>query len=115
MRISDWSSDVCSSDLGKPGKVRGIVLCQSALGGARDLRPIDRPARHCGPQDRAVGPGHHRPDQRKNIGGGEIDVGIDEEQMRAITLDEQVGKPAAPAVDLRLLKDETESARTSSV
>src|SRR3546814_8644830 len=30
MRISDWSSDVCSSDLGHTGSVDGHVPCGSA-------------------------------------------------------------------------------------
>src|SRR3546814_15031897 len=38
MRISDWSSDVCSSDL-----VTRTRLCAGA-----DNRPSSRPARHCG-------------------------------------------------------------------
>src|SRR3546814_14544257 len=45
-----------------------IVISKSALGGARDLRPLDRPARHRAPQGRAVGPGTHRraPREHKN-------------------------------------------------
>src|SRR3546814_14378005 len=51
MRISDWSSDVCSSDLGVPGdlgleRVRNLLF---AAVGARDLRGFHRagrPVRH---------------------------------------------------------------------
>src|SRR3546814_10045276 len=35
MRISDWSSDVCSSDLFCPGSVRGMKL---------HFRPVGKPA-----------------------------------------------------------------------
>src|SRR3546814_6290836 len=36
MRISDWSSDVCSSDLGgfRQGQVDGAALCSGLQGGA---------------------------------------------------------------------------------
>src|SRR3546814_1109655 len=57
MRISDWSSDVCSSDLGVggpgAGETQGLVLRRQALGGAAiggahlrhgggDLRLVER-------------------------------------------------------------------------
>src|SRR3546814_7508797 len=32
MRISDWSSDVCSSDLGLPGASQGEVLLKDSAG-----------------------------------------------------------------------------------
>src|SRR3546814_17780975 len=38
MRISDWSSDVCSSDLGQPRR-----LPCSIAGNRRDLSPINGP------------------------------------------------------------------------
>src|SRR3546814_18070347 len=32
MRISDWSSDVCSSDLGRPGDAGGEIVAEAAIG-----------------------------------------------------------------------------------
>src|SRR3546814_11004871 len=47
MRISDWSSDVCSSDLlpQARGRMRGRLLRRA---GGRDQRPLPREARHHG-------------------------------------------------------------------
>src|SRR3546814_14318836 len=38
MRISDWSSDVCSSDLGKPVPVEELPTLADSLGGGIGLR-----------------------------------------------------------------------------
>src|SRR3546814_15470430 len=44
MRISDWSSDVCSSDLGRaqpgPGRAVARLIDRGAAGGQMDTRPI---------------------------------------------------------------------------
>src|SRR3546814_20585656 len=45
MRISDWSSDVCSSDLALRDERRKFALCQGALGVRRDLRHLHRDRR----------------------------------------------------------------------
>src|SRR3546814_13839197 len=40
MRISDWSSDVCSSDLENAGAIAGLIACHLASGdvaGAREM------------------------------------------------------------------------------
>src|SRR3546814_13652541 len=65
MRISDWSSDVCSSDLGRRRR-RGVqrrrpdVLADAAPLGLRDARRLLRPVRPCaGPPDHsAAAPPH---------------------------------------------------------
>src|SRR3546814_9170048 len=45
MRISDWSSDVCSSDLSAPGRCKAVVPRRKAVGGPRRAmrqRPVKR-------------------------------------------------------------------------
>src|SRR3546814_6554878 len=38
MRMSDWSSDVCSSDLLIPGSARGFLFCDCALSDSLPMR-----------------------------------------------------------------------------
>src|SRR3546814_5398497 len=58
MRISDWSSDVCSSDLGDPGlalaeyRDRGVDGIDAALLGDVFERPVFDPGRARGDQER---------------------------------------------------------------
>src|SRR3546814_16625450 len=40
MRISDWSSDVCSSDLGDKARVHGYVLSDFAKAGRTSWLPV---------------------------------------------------------------------------
>src|SRR3546814_11941224 len=47
MRISDWSSDVCSSDLAVSSSQARAWRCASAIS-SRDIS-LDRSARHCWP------------------------------------------------------------------
>src|SRR3546814_2653115 len=60
MRISDWSSDVCSSDLGQPGR-RAVVRRRDAeradRGGVK-ARHAPELARHLDRRGLAVGAGH---------------------------------------------------------
>src|SRR3546814_5338337 len=69
MRISDWSSDVCSSDLGPEvdpdGPCRWIAVAGRAVG---DLR-VEHPA-VSGPRDEPLGAEFHRhfPLQHQEIG-----------------------------------------------
>src|SRR3546814_6962117 len=74
MRISDWSSDVCSSDLG--GVLRRVLLVEQA-----DLRRGKRLADRAGPHRSFIGVGRDDPrafgqaialDQRGAGGGGEF-------------------------------------------
>src|SRR3546814_6842074 len=48
MRISDWSSDVCSSDLEQlgPGRRAGHLAAGADSAAVLDLRPPDRRAQH---------------------------------------------------------------------
>src|SRR3546814_519524 len=57
MRISDWSSDVCSSDLGHAGHPRRA--------GRQQQRPLGRPGRREADPDR---PPRHRPGRRQGRG-----------------------------------------------
>src|SRR3546814_21187437 len=45
MRISDWSSDVCSSDLGRGGRETSARLVRRRLLGNQLRRPGERPGR----------------------------------------------------------------------
>src|SRR3546814_4924227 len=54
MRISDWSSDVCSSDLETP---RSISICSGAIGASSDRT---RSCRIRGSGRRRPAPDHHR-------------------------------------------------------
>src|SRR3546814_15629546 len=55
MRISDWSSDVCSSDLGRPGRYSG----DRGYGAeARGVRPKDATGDHGGIWRRDAGSRH---------------------------------------------------------
>src|SRR3546814_16587719 len=63
MRISDWSSDVCSSDLGPGGEQREIEQ-----DGAQELHAFGPRA---GPQEGRVAPGH----DRRESGGGDQQQG----------------------------------------
>src|SRR3546814_15552909 len=52
MRISDWSSDVCSSDLDWNIDKEGIVPAQIFGQPATDQRPHDRTQNHCHAEQR---------------------------------------------------------------
>src|SRR3546814_8676101 len=56
MRISDWSSDVCSSDLLAETEAGGVLVDQDA---GHALRPV------------ATGPAHHRVDVARAAAGDE--------------------------------------------
>src|SRR3546814_17415053 len=69
MRISDWSSDVCSSDLGGDGEQIG---CRGALGEAAQIRGLNRRA-----VGHRIGEGHPKldhigtpRDERVEVRGG---------------------------------------------
>src|SRR3546814_10000067 len=74
MRISDWSSDVCSSDLPAPSFRRGggARICPPAV----QARPFRSPAR--GPCIESWRSDHHqqriRLRRRAGVGGGELDA-----------------------------------------
>src|SRR3546814_11218106 len=84
MRISDWSSDVCSSDLGNvpAGRIHKKTLTPSARCPPPSRRsagaPRSRPATgRCHPPNRAGGNrrnAHGRPD-RKSVGKGKSVAG----------------------------------------
>src|SRR3546814_1807229 len=69
MRISDWSSDVCSSDLDHPGDL-GAVGGRGAGGGGAAAARLDRADRG----DGAVG-GVHGPALRHREGGQGVRAG----------------------------------------
>src|SRR3546814_19826936 len=52
MRISDWSSDVCSSDLGDVRRRRGQLSCVGPTNGGRTMNDL---AQHAAPKDSASG------------------------------------------------------------
>ena len=88
------------------GEVGGVFPAQPALCGASDIAPGDRPPRHRPAEHRAIGLSRHRPHQRKHIVRRKIDVGIDEQQMGEIAVEENVRQHVAGAVDRRLMQDE---------
>src|SRR3546814_5653684 len=61
MRIGDWSSDVCSSDLPLLGLVAGALL-GDPLGGVADQQVVDLLERHM--RDKVLG-GPHRSEERR--------------------------------------------------
>src|SRR3546814_18266357 len=56
MRISDWSSDVCSSDLVQHHGRRAEVADAVAPDGVEDRRRLDPPQAHIGARQRRQGP-----------------------------------------------------------
>src|SRR3546814_2052793 len=69
LRISDWSSDVCSSDLGRPGGFRAPPGAADRTLGARRLAGGEAPDRRvAGPGARPALAGGQRP--RRDAGGG---------------------------------------------
>src|SRR3546814_19544975 len=72
MRISDWSSDVCSSDLG--GGDGGLVERGDAADAAKcpDPDPDGRTRRRC---PRMPRPDDRRTDRRSRVGGGAGEIG----------------------------------------
>src|SRR3546814_1242523 len=82
MRISDWSSDVCSSDLGQPGPrageegdAAGVGKLQRRLRIVVDEDFLDRRA-----HGRMVGDhrGEHGVEMREPVGQGGLGVGLDQ-------------------------------------
>src|SRR3546814_15922055 len=73
MRISDWSSDVCSSDLPPFGRGRrGAGLdCRRPALGVRGGHP------HPGLPDRARRRGGRRPDRKSVVSGRSVSVRVD--------------------------------------
>src|SRR3546814_3807156 len=67
MRISDWSSDVCSSDLAGEGMQLLVAAGALGVGGDHGDRPPahDRAGRQLGGGHRLAGPGHadHRSEE----------------------------------------------------
>src|SRR3546814_11785666 len=77
MRISDWSSDVCSSDLRRRGRLGpdrrprlAALLCQ--LGGGLDGRFVRR-----GAATELVERGDPRPDRKSVVSGKSVSVRVD--------------------------------------
>src|SRR3546814_2366486 len=60
MRISDWSSDVCSSDLDRPGHQPGRATCRRAADKPAGPLLLGADARAPGRSAHALRPGHHR-------------------------------------------------------
>src|SRR3546814_5235822 len=81
MRISDWSSDVCSADLLSPGEVNLERLCQAddiadrAIAGELDLREGFRLLRELG-----------RPDTRREKIGSVASYGLSGASIAALFL-----------------------------
>src|SRR3546814_18426817 len=66
MRISDWSSDVCSSDLAGEGMQLLVAAGALGVGGDHGDRPPahDRAGRQLGGGHRLAGPGHRSEERR---------------------------------------------------
>src|SRR3546814_9904229 len=80
MRISDWSSDVCSSDLGGDQLVVEDRAVRSDAFAMRQIfGELDRDRRIFEAEARRIASGHHRgarwrAGRVRGIGGGEIDA-----------------------------------------
>src|SRR3546814_18192833 len=81
MRISDWSSDVCSSDLrivlhrrvrGDPRQGPDGFECRDPVGRGRQLRPISRPVLRHG-----VSMGTATIDRKSVVSGTSVSVRVD--------------------------------------
>src|SRR3546814_13062498 len=108
MRISDWSSDVCSSDLIAP---RG---CRA--GGPHDLALVDRRPAGQDVQQRRLA-GERRADDAEDLAGNDVDVDPGEQFDRPVARSEErsVGKEGVSTCRTRWLKYHSKKKERSSV
>src|SRR3546814_12108950 len=89
MRISDWSSDVCSSDLQCPMRISGkpssaVVLISGAEGifskvaaSALSLPALISDRKHAGRHGRVGGDARRRRDRKSGVKGKSVPVRVD--------------------------------------
>src|SRR3546814_4589577 len=91
MRISDWSSDVCSSDLGPEIAAENVdVELEALVGRLRRRIPV-------GDDDAAEGVGRGQRHERHGVEGGAPQIGIDADAAIAAAASRPVGRLVADA------------------
>src|SRR3546814_19759929 len=105
MRISDWSSDVCSSDLGLGLKIGAETFERQRVKQRRiSHRPAPRPARRASPRARRLRPWHWlRPDRKSVVEGKSVSVRVDLGGRRFI----KKKNNTTTYIDYRILNNDT--------